>query len=100
MRSYIYLNLVADGFRGHFIYRVLVGLRFPLLILGIYGYIKSESKTIPFLLLLPAISITIIHTMFFSNTRFTIPAEPFLIVLASIGAGKFISEKLSSHYKD
>jgi Gpi18-like mannosyltransferase len=86
---------VADGFRGHFIYRVLVGLRFPLLILGIYGYIRSESKTIPFLLLLPAISITIIHTMFFSNTRFTIPAEPFLIILAVIGIGLIIPNNVT-----
>jgi hypothetical protein len=62
-----FLPSVANGFRTYFIYRLLVGLRFLLLILGIYGYIKSESKTIPFLLLLPAISITLIHTMFFSK---------------------------------
>jgi hypothetical protein len=86
---------VADGFRSYVKYRILVGLRFPLLILGIYGYIKSESKAMPLLLLLPAVSITIIHTMFFSNTRFTIPAEPFLIILAVLGAYKFISGKLS-----
>jgi hypothetical protein len=85
---------VADGFRSHLIYRILVGLRFPLLILGIYGFMKSESKTIPFLLILPAVSITIVHTMFFSNTRFTIPAEPLLIILAVVGVGKFISGKV------
>lgn len=89
-----FLPSVADGFRSGFKYRILVGLRFPLLILGIYGYMKSESKRIPLLLILPAISITLIHTMFFSNTRFTIPAEPFLIILAVTGVGKFISEKL------
>ena len=89
-----FLPSVADGFRSDFKYRILVGLRFPLLILGIYGYFKSENKAMPFLLILPAISITIVHTMFFSNTRFTIPAEPFLIILAVIGAGKFISIKL------
>ena len=77
-----FLPSVADGFRDRFIFRILVGLRFPLLILGIYGYMKSGSKRIPFLLILPAISITLIHTMFFSNTRFTVPAEPFLIILA------------------
>jgi hypothetical protein len=88
-----FLPSAADGFRDHFIYRVLVGLRFPVLILGIYGYIKSDSKRIPILLLLPAISITLIHTMFFSNSRFTVPAEPFLIILAVTGVWKFISEK-------
>lgn len=77
-----FLPSVADGFRSYFIYRILLGLRFPLLILGVYGYLKSNDKRIPFLLILPAISITLIHTMFFSNTRFTIPAEPFLIILA------------------
>jgi hypothetical protein len=88
---------VADGFRSYVKYRILVGLRFPLLILGIYGYIKSSSKELPLLLLLPAVSITIIHTMFFANTRFTIPAEPFLIILAVIGVGKFIAAKLYNH---
>jgi hypothetical protein len=88
---------VADGFRSRFIYRVFVGLRFPLLILSIFGYFKSSSKELPLLLLLPAVSITIIHTMFFSNTRFTIPAEPFLIILAAIGVGKFITAKLFPH---
>jgi len=90
-----FLPSVADGFRNRFIYRIFVGLRFPLLIFGIIGYITSPSKKIPFLLILPAISITLIHTIFFSNTRFTIPAEPFLIILAVIGVWKFTSEKLS-----
>ena len=89
-----FIPSVADGFRSGLKYRILVGLRFPLLILAIFGYMKFESKRIPLLLLLPAISITLIHTMFFSNTRFTIPAEPFLIILAIIGAGKFISKKI------
>jgi hypothetical protein len=87
-----YLPPIADGFRSNFIYRILVGLRFPLLILAIYGYMKSESKRIPFLLILTAISITLIHTMFFSNTRFTIPAEPFLIILAVIGINKALTQ--------
>jgi len=81
----------ADGFRSGFIFRLLVGLRFPLLILGIYGYFKSESKKIPLLLILPALSITIIHTIFFSNSRFTFPAEPLLIILAVLGLGNLIS---------
>jgi hypothetical protein len=89
-----FLPAVADGFRTRFIYRVFVGLRFPLLILSIYGFIKSDSKRIPLLLILPAISITLVHTMFFSNTRFTIPAEPFLIILAVMGINKLIFEKL------
>jgi hypothetical protein len=91
-----FLPSVADGFRSYFINRILVGLRFPLVILGIYGYMKSGSKKIPLLLILPAVSITLIHTMFFSNTRFTIPAEPFLIILAVTGVWKYISEKMLS----
>ena len=56
---------------------------------------KSGSKAIPVLLILPAISITLIHTMFFSNTRFTIPAEPFLIILAVIGIGSIIQNNFT-----
>jgi hypothetical protein len=91
---------VADGFRNKLIYRIFIGLRFPLLLLAIYGFIKSEKKSILFLLLLPAISITIIHTIFFSNTRFTIPAEPFLIILAIIGVWSMISGKVFSEKGD
>ena len=79
------------GLRSRFLFRVIVGLRFPLLMLGIYGCIKMKTKKIPILLILPAISITIIHTLFFSDTRYTFSAEPFLIILAVMGVGKFIS---------
>ncbi|MDR3665985.1 MAG: glycosyltransferase family 39 protein [Ignavibacteriaceae bacterium] len=89
-----FLPSTADGFRTGIIYKVYIALRFPLLILAIYGYIKSDSKRIPLLLILPAISITLIHTIFFSNTRFTLPAEPMLIILAVMGISKFITSKL------
>ncbi|MDR3611673.1 MAG: glycosyltransferase family 39 protein [Ignavibacteriaceae bacterium] len=85
-----FLPYQADGFRGGLAYRLLVGLRFPLLILGIYGWLKSAKNSIPLLLILPAVSITIIHTLFFSSTRFTFPAEPFLIILAVIGIRKIL----------
>jgi hypothetical protein len=89
-----FLPYKADGFRGGLNYRLLVGLRFPLLILGIYGWLKSSKNSIPLLLILPAVSITIIHTLFFSSTRFTVPAEPFLIILAVIGIRNILMNKV------
>jgi hypothetical protein len=86
-----FLPYKADGFRSYLSYRLLVGLRFPLLILGIYGYLKSEKNSVTLMLLLPAVSITLIHTLFFSSSRFTVPAEPFLIILAVIAISSIIS---------
>ncbi len=89
-----YLPPYNEGMRESLIFRILIGLRFPLLILGIYGFIKIKKSAVSVFLFLPAFVLTIIHTIFFSNPRFTFPAEPFLIILAVYG----LTQILLSHY--
>jgi 4-amino-4-deoxy-L-arabinose transferase-like glycosyltransferase len=85
----------SPGFKGYQLFRVILGLRFPILLAGIYGFIKSDKSNNYYSLLMPVVSITLIHMMFFSNPRFTVPAEPFLIILGSTGIWKlFRHDKL------
>ena len=75
----------SPGFKGYQLFRIILGLRFVIIVLGIVGFIRSDRSYKYLCLLAPAISITIIHTMFFSNPRFTVPAEPLLIILGVYG---------------
>jgi len=79
----------SPGFKGYQLFRIILGLRFVIILAGIYGFLKSDKSNNYIYLLLPAVSITIIHTIFFSNPRFTVPAEPFLIILGVAGAWRF-----------
>ena len=80
----------AEGIRGMFS-RIIIGLRFPLLVLAILGFIisfrdeqlKSERKNIFNLLIIPVIFISLVYVMFFSTPRFSFCMEPFVILLAS-----------------
>jgi len=89
----------SPGFKGYQLFRIILGFRFVFIIAGIYGFIKSDRGNNYLCLLLPAVSITIIHTMFFSNPRFTVPAEPFLIILGVYGVGRFPFFPLFLYFK-
>lgn len=60
----------------------LIGLRFPLFVAGCLGAYKNRSLLSTWLLLVPVIVLTIIHTIFYSDVRYTVPMEPILIILA------------------
>jgi hypothetical protein len=83
----------SPGFKGENLFRIILGFRFVIILTGIYGFIKSDRNNHYLSLLLPAVSITLIHTMFFSNARFTVPAEPFLIILGVIGIWGFFNRR-------
>src|SRR5262249_35870498 len=55
-----------------FIYsRFLIGLRFPLFVLGCYGLWINRQKIEYFYLGVPIVVITIVHVIFFSSPRYT-----------------------------
>ena len=83
----------SPGFKGYKLFRIILGLRFLIISAGIYGFIKSDKSNNFIYLLLPAVSITLVHMMFFSNPRFTVPAEPFLVILGVIGVWGMFSKK-------
>lgn len=61
--------------------RLMVLLRFPLLLLAMAGVWKYRAQFSTWALCAPAISITVLHIASFSNHRFIVPAEPFLFIL-------------------
>jgi hypothetical protein len=73
--------------------RLLIGLRFPLLILGIIGFYRKRDFE-AWTLFLPVLLITIVHTIFFSTPRYTFVVEPLLIVLAT-AATRSLNERSS-----
>lgn len=65
--------------------KALIGLRFPVLLLALVAVFFRPERLYPWVLLLPALLITVVHMLFFSTSRFTYPAEPFLLLLATLG---------------
>lgn len=76
--------------------KFLIALRFPLLIFSLLTIIYRNkiglSKDFIFIMSTPIILITIIHTMFFSQQRFTFVVEPFAIILSVIFIDYLIKE--------
>lgn len=62
-----------------------IGIRFPLLLLAIFGFIISDKNFTSVFSAIAIASITIVHFLYFADPRFTYTIEPFAIILASIG---------------
>lgn len=66
--------------------KLLIAIRFPLLILSILAMIFYKriglQRDFVVIISLPILLITAIHTMFFSQQRFTFVVEPFIITLS------------------
>jgi len=72
-----------------------------LIVLAVYGFIKTRKNLISVYLILPALVITFIHALiitsaneaYIANPRYIFPTEPFLIILAVIGLKALLSRK-------
>ncbi len=73
----------ADGERG-IVSRVLIGLgNMFLLFFGFYAWWKNRKNYYAFILILPFVVITPLHTILLAFSRYTFPIEPFMIVLCA-----------------
>jgi hypothetical protein len=66
--------------------RAMIGLRFPLVCLAAISLWHYRRRWQVLALGAPVIVLTVIHTAFFANARFSYPVEPLLAVLAVAGA--------------
>lgn len=66
--------------------RLLIGVRFPLLMLVIAAIWMRPKDPFLILFTIPIVLITLVHMAFFSTPRFIYPIEPLLIILAIVGA--------------
>jgi hypothetical protein len=63
--------------------RVLIGLRFVLVLLAIGGLVRRYREPDAWLLAAPILAITVVHVVFFATPRFTYVVEPLALVLAA-----------------
>jgi hypothetical protein len=90
-----------EGLRGNLLFRIITGIRFPLLLLAIYGFYKSDKNNLVIFSSLVIITLTVIHFIFYSIPRYNFAAEPFLIFLAIIGLKNLLDKTFSKereHY--
>lgn len=66
-------------------YRIIAGLRFPLLIFAIIGFLKIPLNKEIFFISAAVLILTCIHFFYFSNSRYSLTVEPFLAILAAKG---------------
>lgn len=74
----------AEG-RRSVVDQLLIGVRFPLLLTAVATGWRWRHSIRTVILLAPALTITAVHVIFFSTPRFTVTAEPPLIVLSALG---------------
>jgi 4-amino-4-deoxy-L-arabinose transferase-like glycosyltransferase len=66
-------------------YRIIAGLRFPLLIIAIFGFLKTPKSREKIFMAAAFLILTCVHFFYFSNSRYSLPVEPFLAILAAKG---------------
>ena len=75
--------------------RLLIGLRFPALILAVLAIWVLRSRPQIWLIATPILVVTVTHVLFFSTSRFTYPVEPSLLILAVLGSVILVRSSLA-----
>jgi len=96
-----FLPASTNGLRATLFFKILIALRFPLLLFAIYGFLKSKKNYMTIFLIIPFMTITFIHAIiitsanenFISNPRYLFPVEPFMIILAVSGIQSLMKNK-------
>ena len=71
--------------------RLIIGLRFPLLILALGGLWIGRRHLETRMVAAPLVALTAVHIAFFSGSpRFTIPMEPAAIILAAVAVQRLV----------
>lgn len=71
--------------------RVVIGLRFPLLLLALLGLWSRRRDFASWIVASPVLLVTAIHIMFFAGQpRFTLPVEPLAMILAAAGIAALV----------
>ena len=69
---------------------VLIGLRFPLLVLALMAFVRHRARLEFQLLLVPIGVVTIVHISFFSAARFSTVVMPLVVAMAAVTLGERI----------
>jgi hypothetical protein len=77
-------------------YRILAGLRFPLLLLALYGFFKIPISNEKVFIALAVLILTAVHFFYFSSSRHSLSVEPFLVILGAKGLNEVYSKFFNS----
>jgi hypothetical protein len=75
----------GDGTYGRSgIARAMLGMRFPLILLGIWAVWRARREALAWVCVAPALAVTALHVLLYAQARYTAPAEPGLIALVAV----------------
>lgn len=80
----------ADRGRNSMARRLIIGLRFYVLVLALVVLLRRRFALDDMLLLAPAAAITLVHVALYSNSRYSFPAEPGILLLAANCVAGFV----------
>ncbi len=89
----------SDGSRSIYSRLAMLLENIFLFLFGIWGWLLNVRKFDIFILIFPFVVVTFIHTMMLALTRYTIPVQPFMLIMASWFMF-FIFGKLQSRLKN
>ena len=75
----------SESWKGRSVFFWKIGIRFPLLLLALFGFFISDKNFTSVFSIIAIVSITAVHFLYFADPRFTYTVEPFAIILASVG---------------
>ena len=76
--------------------RLMIGLRFPLLILAIVGFVRSRRLFPAWICAVPIAVISVTHFLLYAEARYTYPVEPLAVVLAAVGGYSLVRDVVGS----
>ena len=75
----------SESWKGRSAFFWDIGIRFPLLLLALFGFINSDKNFTAVFSIIAITVVTAVHFFYFADPRFTYTIEPFTIILASVG---------------
>jgi hypothetical protein len=71
--------------------RLVIGLRFAVALLALAGLWRRRRQITSWIIASPVVVVTAIHVVFFAGqTRFTLPVEPLVMILAAAGVADLV----------
>ncbi|MDP2364740.1 MAG: hypothetical protein Q8M94_13355, partial [Ignavibacteria bacterium] len=76
-----FLPSANEGLRENLLFRLLIGIRFPLFLLASYGFIKTKKDIVVVFSAIVIVSATLLHMVFYSIPRYNFVLEQIMIFL-------------------
>lgn len=75
----------AGNYGRGVVFQLLIGLRFPLLVAGVAGFLRGPRNDTATAAFATVVLLTALHTALYATSRHSLPVEPALMILAATG---------------